>query len=102
MAKGFKLPAWLDLQLQDTARGVQIDHIATVDFRGLAEKLSDPLFGLYFNGRKKQYATEHFHEEFNRLARLLHPSGAALEHNNGVRQLGLYLGNLLGTERIAG
>lgn len=73
MIKGIKLPAWLDLQLKDTTKGVQIDHIITMGFPGVMGKISDPLLGLYFNDRKKQYMTEHAHEEFNRLARLLHP-----------------------------
>lgn len=71
MVKGVRLPAWLDLQLQDTAEGVQIDHIIQIGFRGLIGKLSDPLFSLYLNERKKQYTTEHVHEEFKRLAQLI-------------------------------
>lgn len=74
MAKGIKLPAWLDLQLQDTAKGVKIDHIVSIGFPGLIGRITDPLFGLYFNDRKKQYTTEHVHEEFARLSQLLHPT----------------------------
>ncbi|HET8671398.1 MAG TPA: hypothetical protein VFM05_12460 [Candidatus Saccharimonadales bacterium] len=71
LVKGVRLPAWLDLQLQDTAKGVQIDHMAMIGFRGLLGKVSDPLCNLYFTRRKKRYLTEHVHEEFNRLAQLL-------------------------------
>ena len=74
MTKGINLPARLDLQLHDTIKGVRIDHIVMLGFHGLLGKISDPLLSLYFTNRKKHYLTEHVHEEFNRLAQLLHPS----------------------------
>ena len=65
----------------DRWQGVQIDHIIMIGFPGAMGKISDPLFSLYFNDHKKQYMTEHAHEEFNRLARLLHPQSKAHAHN---------------------
>lgn len=74
LTKGIKLPARLDLQLQDTVQGVQIDHTVTIGLSGPLGKFSDPLLSLYFDGRKKQYLTEHVRGEFNRLTKLLPPA----------------------------
>ncbi len=70
MKKVFRLPAWLILEMDDTAEGVRITHTLQAGFSGIGI-LFDPLLRLILSRDFKHDLQEHAQIEFNRLAEML-------------------------------
>jgi hypothetical protein len=71
MKRGIRLPIWLELELQDDARGVTITQRVRAGFGGIGRVL-DPLLRLYFSPEYHQALDEHARTELPMLRDLLH------------------------------
>lgn len=67
------LPCWVSIELEDDATGASITHTIRAGFDGVAGRLLDPLFRIYFSRRFACQMEEHFTGEFSRLSDLLQP-----------------------------
>ena len=67
---GVVLPAWLSLNLSDTATGVTIIHTVSAGFHGIGRFL-DVLLRFYLSSKFEQHMAAHAHTEFNKLRDLL-------------------------------
>jgi hypothetical protein len=70
MIKVMRLPAWLILEMNDTAEGVRITHTLRAGFSGRG-RLFDPLLRLILSRNFERDMQEHAQIEFKRLAELL-------------------------------
>jgi hypothetical protein len=70
MKKGFRLPAWLALTVDDIKGGVRIKHTITAGFKGIG-KILDPLFGLYLSKEFEKAVDEHARIEFPKLREMV-------------------------------
>ena len=68
---GMLLPAWVSLNLSDTATGVTIIHTMAAGFRGIGRFL-DGLLRLYVSPKFGYQMAAHAHTEFHKLRDLLH------------------------------
>ena len=70
---GVVLPAWLNLNLSDTATGVIIIHTVSAGFHGIGRFL-DVLLRFYLSSKFEKQMAAHAHTEFNKLRDLLRES----------------------------
>jgi len=70
MIKGFKLPAWVCLDVEDRLDGVTITHTMLIGFTKIG-KLLDPLLKLYINKNFEKELDQHALFEFPRLGEIL-------------------------------
>lgn len=70
MKKGVRLPAWLTLELDDSAAGVSITHTIRVGFAGIGRVL-DPVLRLHFSEKFATAMDKHVKTEFPKLRDLL-------------------------------
>jgi hypothetical protein len=68
---GIRLPAYLALELHDSANGLLIKHALKIGFGGGFAKLIDPFFGVYLNESFKYALEKHCRTEWPRLAEYL-------------------------------
>ena len=67
---GFRLPAVVELELNDTNESVRLKHELRIGYSGLG-KLLDPLIKLYFNNSFRKSLEEHCRIEWFKLAEYL-------------------------------
>ena len=67
---GFRLPAIVELELNDTDEGVRLKHEVRIGYEGLG-KLLDPFIKLYFNQSFRNALEEHCKVEWLKLAEYL-------------------------------
>jgi hypothetical protein len=72
MKKVVRLPAWLTIEVADSADGVMITHTITAGRAGLGRVL-DPLLRLYFSAGFVAAMDKHVHTEFPLIRDRLHP-----------------------------
>ena len=70
MQKGFRLPAWLTLTVEDIEDSVRITHTIAAGFNGIGKAL-DPLFRLYLSRSFEIAMDEHARIEFPKLKEVL-------------------------------
>ena len=70
MQKGFRLPAWLTLTVEDIEESVRITHTIAAGFNGIGKAL-DPLFRLYLSRSFEIAMDEHARIEFPKLKEVL-------------------------------
>jgi len=67
---GMRLPAFVTLELTDSAGGVELKHELRIGFGGIG-KILDPFIRLYFNKSMQDALTEHCIAEWPMLADML-------------------------------
>jgi len=70
---GFRLPAYVTLELQDLPTGVQVRHELRIGYSGLG-KILDPFIKLYFNKSFRAALGDHCKIEWPELATYLNNS----------------------------
>ncbi len=65
-----RLPAWLDIQLEDLPQGVSLTHVISAGWGGIG-MVFDPLIRIFLSKRFRTDMDEHARIEFPRLADLL-------------------------------
>ena len=72
MKKVVRLPAWLTIEVVDSADGVVITHTITAGWGGVG-RLLDPLLRLYLSPDFAVAMDRHVHTEFPLIGERLHP-----------------------------
>jgi hypothetical protein len=68
--KWIRLPAWIRLELADSATGVTLVHTICIGFRGMG-RIFDPFLRIYFSSEFEEAMDEHARIEFPRLRDML-------------------------------